>query len=183
MWDALGLHPLEAVAVVASATGIYFAFLILVRLLGQRSIARMSTFDVAVVLTLGSAAGRVITGYTPSLAAGVLALVTLFTLRWIAQQVGTTRFGASIVRDRPILLMAGPVMLEDTMAKARIAEDEVREALRVAGVRNVDEVACVVLESTGSVSVTKRGAPLERQLFAGIKGADRLPDDLFAEAS
>jgi uncharacterized membrane protein YcaP (DUF421 family) len=177
---ALLISPLEALEVVASATGVYLAFLLLVRLFGQRSIARMSTFDIAIVLTLGSAAGRVITGYTPTLTAGVVALVTLFVLRWLAQQAARTRLGAALLRDRPVLLMAGGALLEETLGRARVTAEEVLEALRVAGVRNRDEVACVVLEATGAVSVTKRGAPLERGLFAGLRDAERIPAELFA---
>src|SRR3954471_709894 len=175
MEKALGVTLEEAGAVVASAIGIYLVFLVLVRLLGQRSIARMSTFDIAVVLTLGSAAGRVLTGYTPTLTAGIIALLTLFALRWLAQEAGKTSLGAKVVRDRPVVLMAGEEILHDNLAHARVAEDELREALRVAGVRHRGEVACVVLEATGTVSVTKRGEHLERDLFSGLRGADRLP--------
>ncbi|MFC0681800.1 DUF421 domain-containing protein [Lysobacter korlensis] len=179
MAERLGITLAEAGAVVLSAIGIYVAFLILVRLLGQRSIARMSTFDVAVVLTLGSAAGRVITGYTPTLTAGIIALVTLFALRWVAHQVGKSRIGAMIVRDEPVLLMAGPEVLTENLRRTRIAVDELREALRVAGVHNRSEVACVVFESTGAVSVVKRGTPLDRELYSGIRGSERIPGELF----
>jgi uncharacterized membrane protein YcaP (DUF421 family) len=178
---ALLIDPEEALAVVLTTIGVYVSFLLLVRLFGPRSIARMSTFDIAIVLTIGSAAGRVLTGYTPTLEAGVVALATLFLLRWVAQRVGQTRLGAVLVRDRPVLLMAGSQLLEENLGRARVAEDEVLAALRFAGVRSRDEVACVVLEATGAVSVTKRGAPLERALFAGLRGAERLPADLLAE--
>ncbi|WP_434612848.1 DUF421 domain-containing protein [Arthrobacter sp. A5] len=173
MWQALGVSPLEAVVVVASALGIAVVLLLLLRLLGQRSVARMSTFDVAILLVLGSAGGRVITGYTPTLAAGVIALLALVMLRWFTDKLARTWIGALLVRDRPILLVAGERILTGNLKRARVSEEELWETLRGGGVRNLSEVAVVVLEGTGSVSIIKRGAPLDPRLLHGIQGADQ----------
>ena len=76
----LGVDAPGALAVVASAVGIYLAFLLMVRVLGQRVLSRLSTFDAVVVVMLGAVAGRAVLGDTPTLAAGVLGLGTLFAL-------------------------------------------------------------------------------------------------------
>ncbi|MFD1211068.1 YetF domain-containing protein [Arthrobacter sp. GCM10027362] len=170
MWKALGVSPFEAVAVVVSAVGIALVFLLLLRLLGQRSVARMSTFDVAVLLVLGSAGGRVITGYTPTLAAGAIALAALAVLRWAADKLARTRIGALLVRDRPILLVDGERILAGNLKRARVSEAELWETLRSGGIRNLTEVALVVLEGTGAISIIKRGAPLDPRLLSGIDG-------------
>jgi len=168
MSDLLGISPLEAGVVVLSAVGIAVAVLALLRVLGQRSVARLSTFDVVVLLVLGSVGGRVITGYTPSLAAGVIALVTLFVLRWCADKLSRTRWGALIVRDEAILLVRGEEILERSLRRARLSQEELWEALRLAGVRNLTEVAVVVLESNGAISVVRTGMPLDPRLLDGI---------------
>ena len=36
----------------------------------------------------------------------------------------------------------------------------------------------MVLEPAGTVSVLRRGEPLDRAMLAGVRGADRLPDSL-----
>ncbi|MCZ2404750.1 DUF421 domain-containing protein [Paenarthrobacter sp. Z7-10] len=176
MWKVLGIQPLEAVAVVVSAVGISLALLLLLRLLGQRAAARMSTFDVAVLLVLGSVGGRVITGYTPTLVAGVIALATLAVVRWVSERLARTRTGALLVRDRPILLVAGERVLTDNLKRARVSELELWEALRSGGIRNLSEVAVVVLEGTGIVSIVKRGAPLDSRLLKGIQGIEQNSD-------
>jgi uncharacterized membrane protein YcaP (DUF421 family) len=76
----LGVDGPGVLAVVLSAVGIYLAFLLMVRLLGQRVLSRLSTFDAVVAVMLGAVAGRAVLGDTPTLAAGVLALGTLFAL-------------------------------------------------------------------------------------------------------
>jgi len=180
--NALGIAPVEAIVVVLSAVGISVAFLVLLRLFGQRSVARMTTFDVAVLLVLGSVGGRVITGYTPTLTAGLIALLTLMVLRWIADLLGRTRVGAFLVRDRPLLLVAGNEILRDNLRRARLSRPELWGSLRTAGIRDLDEVAAVVMESTGTISILRRGHPLARDAVADIPDHRRIPAAFFSSA-
>lgn len=179
MWSRLAVTWPEAALVVVSALTVYAAFTVLVRLLGQRTIARMTTFDVLVVLVLGSVAGRVITGYTPSLAAGVLALVVLFGAHLAVQRIASRRPWSRLLRDRPVLLMAGGVAVDDQLRRTGVTPADLRAVLRLKGVRNPAEVACVVLEATGELSVVQASAPLDRALFADVLGADLIPERYF----
>src|SRR5436305_1558716 len=77
----LGLQWADAASVVVSAVGVYLGFLILIRLIGQRALASMSSFDVAAVIALGAVMGRAVLGYTPTLLGGLLGMVTLFALQ------------------------------------------------------------------------------------------------------
>jgi uncharacterized membrane protein YcaP (DUF421 family) len=168
--------------VIVSAIGVYVAFTVLIRLLGQRSIARMSTFDVLLVLVVGSVAGRVITGYTPSLAAGVLALIVLFATHLAVQRLARRRWFAWFVRDRPVLLMGGAELMEAHLRRAGVSRAELHAVLRAAGIGDPREVAAVVLESAGGVSVVRRGVPLDRRLFADVVGSERIPPEDFRPA-
>lgn len=169
LWESLGVGPGDALAVAVSAVAIVAVLLVLLRLLGQRSIARMTTFDVAVLLVLGSAGGRVITGYTPTLVAGVLALAILVGLRSIADRLARTRPGARLLRNTPIMLIEGGHVLRHNLKQARLSDDQLWETLRAAGVRNLDEIAVVVFESNGAVSVIRSGAPLDPRLLASVR--------------
>ncbi|PZE32884.1 DUF421 domain-containing protein [Curtobacterium sp. MCSS17_006] len=179
MWERLGVDAPGVVAVVVAAIGVYVVFLLLIRVFGQRPLARLSTADLVVVLALGSITGRVVLGMSVTLTAGAVALVTLFLLRWAAERLGRTRWGRVLVRDRPVVLMAGPTVLMDALRRARISEPELAEALRTAGVRDEGEVACVVLESTGAISVVRKGRPLSRRIYRGLDGSERIPEELF----
>ncbi|MBT2502868.1 DUF421 domain-containing protein [Curtobacterium sp. ISL-83] len=154
-------------------------FLVLVRIFGQRPLARMSTSDVVVVLALGSIAGRVVLGLSVTLTAGAIALATLFVLRWVVERIGRSSWGRRLVTTQPVLLMADGAVQHDLLARSRVSVEELQGVLRSAGIRNTQEVACVVLESTGTVSVVRTGTPLDQTLYAGIIGADRIPSALF----
>jgi uncharacterized membrane protein YcaP (DUF421 family) len=178
MWHEYGLTWADALRVVISAIALYTAVLLVIRVLGQRTLATMSSFDLAAIIALGAVIGRAILGYTPTLAAGLLGLVTLLALQWITGQIRRLRRGAQLVNSRPVLLMAGHDMLRDNLARSHVVEEEVRAKLRLAGIRHPSEVACVVLESTGQISVLRRGQPIDPALLDGVAGAERMPQDL-----
>ncbi|GAB3271696.1 DUF421 domain-containing protein [Arthrobacter pigmenti] len=178
MWENLSINPLEAALVVISAVGMYFTFLILIRLLGQRVLASMSSFDLAAIIALGSIAGRSILGYTPTLTAGVIGVGTLLAMQAITGRIRQSRRGSAIVSNRPLLLMAGREVMADNLHRAHMVEDELHAKLRQAGVRTTSEVACVVLESTGAVSVLRRGELIDPQLLGNVEDASRIPSEL-----
>lgn len=173
-WQNLGISPLEALWVVLSAIGIYAAFFVLIRTAGQRALASWSTLDKAIVIAFGSVLGRVVLGYTPTLAAGVVALATMFVLFRLEAMLRRTRRG-SYFSSKPILLMAGDQVRPAGLRAARIVEDELYFKLRQAGIRNFSEVALAVLEPTGDVSVLRRGELINPVLLRRIEDRDDIP--------
>src|SRR5699024_3955333 len=153
VWERLWIEPSHAVAVVLSAVGIYLAFLVLVRVFGVRVLTGMGTFDVVVVISVGAVAGRVILGHPPTLAAGAIGLTCLFAMEALFGELRRTTRGARWVNSGPVLLMAGAEVITRNMRFAHVTQRELNAALRHAGVRHPDEIACVVFESTGRISV------------------------------
>ncbi len=176
--ERLGISPTHAVAVVLSAIGIYLAFLVLVRAFGARVLNGMGTFDVVVVITIGAVAGRVILGHPPTLAAGVIGLTCLFALEAALGEARRTTRGARLVNAGPVVLMAGEEILVENLRAAHVTHAELRAALRHAGVRHRWEVTCAVFESTGRISVLRRGEGVDPRLLTGVRDADRIPAEL-----
>lgn len=179
MWAELFLTPSDAVTVAVATTSIYWAFVVLVRMLGQRALARMSSTDLATAIALGAVIGRAALGYTPTLGAGLVALLTLFAMQALAGQLRRWTHSSRLLVNRPVLIMAGSEVLHENLRKTHLAEDELWPQLRLAGIRHCSEVACVVLEPTGEISVLRRGVALDRRLMAAVHGVEHLPDHLF----
>lgn len=177
MWTEYGLDWVDAIRVVVSCIVFYGGVLLLVRVLGQRTLASLSTFDLAAIIALGAVIGRAILGDTPTLFAGLLGLATLLILQAVTGQVRRFRRAARVVNSPAVVLMAGDELLLDNMARSHVVADEVYSKLRLAGVRNRSEVACVIMEPTGQISVLRRGAPLDDDLLRGVIGAERIPRD------
>jgi len=174
----LGADPAELLGVVIAAIGVYVVFLVLVRIFGARALRAMSTFDAALVITFGAVGGRAILGPNPTLATGATGLLTLFVLEACFGQARATLRGARLLNSRPVVVMAGPKVLERTLRRLHLTETEVHTALRRAGVRDPREVACVVFEPTGELSVLRRGELIDPALLEGVSGAEQLPEEL-----
>ena len=76
----LGIEPHRIPVVLLATIGIYLAFMILVKLFGTRVLTSMTASDAVIIIMFGAVAGRVIVGNPPTLAAGVIGLLTLMVL-------------------------------------------------------------------------------------------------------
>ncbi|MDJ0317871.1 DUF421 domain-containing protein [Arthrobacter antibioticus] len=180
MWNEFGLTWGDAGRVVLSAVGLYALVLLLIRFMGQRTMANLSSFDLAAAVALGAVVGRAILGYTPTLVAGALGLVTLLVLQALTGQLRRFPGGLAAVNNRAYLLMAGSEIVVSNLRRTHVSEAEITARLRVAGIRSRKEVACVILESTGEISVLRAGFPIEPEFLANVKGAELIPASYLA---
>src|SRR5699024_7576907 len=180
MGELLGVTWLEALAVVLATTGMYVALVVIVRVLGQRVLSSMSSVDLAAVITFGSVMGRAALGESPRLVGGLIALVTLVVLQATVGQIRALRWGARAVTNRPVLLMAGSTILNESLKRCHVVPSELQSRLRMAGIRHPGEVSAVVLETSGTVSVLRRGEPLDPMLLSGVVGGSEVPQELLA---
>ncbi|MGY1720968.1 DUF421 domain-containing protein [Blastococcus sp. SYSU DS0552] len=172
--DQLGIDWERAGLVVLSTVAMYLLLILCVRLVGQRSLATMSSFDLGCAIALGAVIGRTVLLLDPTLATGALAMVTLFGTQTALARLRRSRWADRLMNRPPVLLMAGATPLRENLRAAHVAEDELRQKLRLAGIRNLAEVRCVVLERTGAVSVIRQSEPLDPWLFSDVPDAARL---------
>lgn len=185
MWEelghALGIQPLQAAEVAIGAFAIYLAILFLIRLLGQRTVATLSSIDTAAVIVLGAIGGRAVLGRTPTVVAGVIALVALFCVRILVAQLRRYGPGMRILGNRPVLLMIDGRLIDDNLARAHMLPSEVYAKLRTAGIRRHDEVACAILESTGTISVLRHGSTIDPEFLEAVVGREEIPAVLVSD--
>ncbi len=171
--EQLGAGWERLAVVLVSAPLVYASVIALSRLAGARSLAKMSTFDFAATVAVGSTVASTATGNVP-LSVGVLALAFLFGLQYAIASLRRRGLLYGLVDNRPVPLMAGPQILEANLQHARVSREERWGQLRLAGVRHRQQVHAVVLETSGDVSVIRTGEPLDDQLLDGVRGAEAL---------
>lgn len=162
----------ELALVTVSAVGIYGAVIVATRLLGLRSFSKMSAFDFAMTIAVGSVMASTLLSPSPSLARGVTGVAVLFLLQGVVARLRVRGLADGIVDNRPLLLMDGPRVLEDNMRSAMITESDLRAKLREANVIRLSQVRAVVLEATGDISVLHTGdseTALEDALLEGVR--------------
>ncbi|MFF9691078.1 DUF421 domain-containing protein [Streptomyces sp. NPDC014623] len=135
----------------------YAALIVVVRLSGKRTLAKMNAFDLVVTVALGSTLATILLNRSVSLAEGILGLALLVVLQFVNAKTAVHFRGfRRLIKAEPTLLLCDGRMLTDEMARQRVTESEVRQAVRSQGIGALEDVTAVVLETDGSFSVLSR---------------------------
>jgi uncharacterized membrane protein YcaP (DUF421 family) len=170
-WFATTFSSLAAAAI--SAFAIYGCVILFTRLAGVRSFAKMSGFDFAMTIAVGSVIASTALSKSTPLPVGVLVLGILFFLQWlIAKARKNWKTVSRIIDNEPILVMREGEILEGNLKTAAMATDDLWSKLREANVLELEKVRAVIVETTGDVTVL-HGDPaveLSPELFSGVRG-------------
>src|SRR4051794_18365747 len=149
-----GWEPLLRTAVGTSAT--YIALIVLLRFAGQRTLAKWYAFDLIVTVALGSTFANGVLSKDVSIAQSVVGFVILvglqFAIAWTVVRWSPMRV---IVNPYPTLVLHQGAFVKDAMRSQRVAEADVRAAVRRQGLARLEEVGAVILEADGTFSVIR----------------------------
>lgn len=184
----LGIDLWRIPVVIIAATVIYLVFYLLIHVFGPRILTGATSFDAAVIIMLGAVAGRVIIGHPPTLAAGIIGLVTLVVLEVIFGAMNSAVSKASGARalrwalnTPPMVVFAHGKRLERNARRARVSSADLAYAFRRAGAASPGDVQCAIMEPNGSISVIRSGSPMSAALLDGVVGANYVLDGLPSE--
>lgn len=147
-WD--GWEP-----VVHSAVMVVCGFVVLVLILrvsGPRTMAKMTPLDFIVAVTIGAAFGRTLTATSVPLAQTVLVLALLVGLQWLFSTIRARSPRARKALDNPpVLLFYMGQMQHRALRSHRLLEEDVHTAVRQSGAGSLEQVAAVILQQDGSL--------------------------------
>ena len=156
---------------VASVFVIFTVMLVIVRLAGLRTFAKMSSIDFASTIAIGSIlASVVLSGSTPVLQ-GIVALLSVVGFQYLFAKL---KFGSDgfedLAENNPTMLMRGSDFLELNMRDTGVSRSDIIAKLREANVLRLSEIKAVVLETTGDISVLHGAGDteLEAALLEGV---------------
>ena len=159
------------VAIILTAIGIYFAIIIFTRIAGKRSFSKMSSFDFAMTVALGSMVATTVLSKSVSLWEGVVGIAAIYVLQLFVAILRRFKIVQNAVDNGPLMLMDGQTILHENLKKARVTEADLRSKLREANVIRLKEVRAVVFEATGDISVLhtdKDDEELEDYLYKDV---------------
>ncbi|MEI4271231.1 YetF domain-containing protein [Klenkia sp. LSe6-5] len=154
----------------------YAALVLVLRVSGKRTLAKLNAFDLVVTVALGSTLATVLLSSDVSWSEGASALVLLVALQYVVARL-TVRlpWARSVVTARPTPVLVDGDFRPDAMRAQRVAESEVRQAVRASGQGALTDVAAVVLESDGTLSVVPASAAGDRTALADVPDAGGQP--------
>ena len=138
----------------------YVALVAMLRVSGKRTLSKMNAFDLVVTVALGSTLATVLLDRQTPLVNGVFALGLLVGLQYVITWLSVRSPGfQGIIKSRATTLVSHGRFIEEAMVRQRVTRDEIMAALRQHGHDAIAPSLSVVLETDGSLSVTRSGEP------------------------
>lgn len=145
-WQELGLTAARALLV-------YVVMLIVIRVLGKRTVGNFTAFDLLVALMLGEVVDEIIYGDVTiaqgMVAIGVVALAKYLTAWLTYFDRGMNRVLEGKARE----VVRHGELVRDALRAEIINEKEVHAALRLRGIDDIREVKSATMEVDGEISV------------------------------
>lgn len=161
----------DILRVLAVGTAAYVGLVALLRVSGKRTLAKLNAFDLVVTVAFGSTLATILLSSDVSYAEGVAALVLLAVLQFVAALISSrVRLGRAVITAGPTVLVRDGVTRDEALRQQRVSADEIRQAVRASGAGSLDEIAAVVLETDGSLSVIGTARLGDGSALAGCQG-------------
>lgn len=155
---------------VSTAIIFYPIIIILLRLYGKRSLAKLNMFDFIVTVALGSAFASTLFMKDVTIADGAIAFIMLLSLQYLVTWSSFQwKYVDKLVKSEPILLFQDSAFLKDRMENARVTEDEIYAEVRQSGIACLSQVKAVVLETNGVLSVIKHSDNVTQSTLVGVR--------------
>jgi uncharacterized membrane protein YcaP (DUF421 family) len=135
------------------AVALYAFVIVLLRTMGRREISTLSAVDLVVLIILGDAIQQGLTQDDYSVTGAIIAVSTIAAL-----QVGTSyvsfrsRRARRVLEGEPIVIVQDGKLIERSLKRERLTEDEVAEEMRAQQIASVEDVEWGILETNGTMS-------------------------------
>jgi uncharacterized membrane protein YcaP (DUF421 family) len=168
-WQELGLTAARALLV-------YVAMLVVIRVLGKRTVGNFTAFDLLVALMLGEVVDEIIYGDV-TLAQGFTAILVVAAAKYGTAWLTYWDHGVNkFLEGRPTELVRNGELVRRNLRGEMMNEKEVMAALRLQGISDLSEVKLALMEVDGQVSVIREewAEPLQKSDVFGEQ-ANKIP--------
>lgn len=132
----------------------YLALVVLLRVSGKRTLAKLNAFDLVVTVALGSMLASITLSKDVPVATGIAGLATLVGMQYVVAWLSVrSELARKSARSEPREIASDGNFVEPAMRDERVTRAEVLAAIRSSGRSSVEQTKAVVLETDGSISV------------------------------
>lgn len=140
--------------IIVSSTAVYLFITIAIRLFGKKELTQLSVLDIVFVLLISNAVQNAMVGQDTSLVGGILAAATLFTINYIFKYIlFRSQKLTHLLEGEPVILVSEGKINDKNLQKIQISTDELLEAIREHGVKDINDVNLAILEIDGNISI------------------------------
>lgn len=141
----------------------YILIVLVLRLSGKRTLSKMNAFDFIVTVALGSVLANIIVNHETLFWEGIVAFCLLVFLQYLSTWLSSRSSSfQSLLKSQPSIIYYDNHYNKKIMKQERITEAEVIQSIRKDGYVSLEEIAAVILESDGTLTVMEKSQ--KRQL-------------------
>ena len=145
---------------------LYFALLVVTRLMGKREMGQMQPFETVIFMLMANLASVPMSDTGVPIFTGILGIAALLAVQTLLavllQKLPSLR---GLVSGQPIILIDRGRINLDMMRRTRYTFDDLMGQLRGSGVCSAAQVEYAVLETDGSLSILQKADPVPRLPF------------------
>lgn len=147
-------HLIQDPAYILRAFGGYFLTLIIVRIMGKRSIGELGPFDFVLMASIGDIMAFIVLERDTPFHQGAIILSTLAIIEIILSKVTLkNKKMAILIEGAPTKLIEDGKLIKKNMSKEKISYYDVKKELRNHGVTDESMVEVATIESCGKFTV------------------------------
>ncbi|ADY30716.1 DUF421 domain-containing protein [Cellulophaga lytica] len=158
--------------VILSILAIFTIVIVITRISGLRTFAKMSSFDFASTIAIGSILASIVLNSSQSITKGAIALGGIILFQSVFSYCKRNfEWFNNLFTNKPMLLMDNGEFILNNLRKTNVDAKDVYAKLREANVKDKSEVLAVILESTGDISVLHKSKDVElsKDILTGVK--------------
>jgi uncharacterized membrane protein YcaP (DUF421 family) len=143
--------------IVVRATVIFVALYLLVRLMGKRELGQMTPFELIVLVVIGDLIQQGVTQNDFSLTGAIIAVSTIAFLALLMSWASYLWPRAErLLEGEPRVIVRDGEILTANLRRNRLTRSEIESEMRLAGIRQLTDVAWAILEPRGKISFIRR---------------------------
>ena len=151
-------------AVILRTAIVTLLIVFVIKWLGNKGLGQLSSIELIIILGVGNAVSEPMLNPTEtSIPQGFTVIIIAIAIFKMYDYL-TTRYKkfSKVIVAKPILLVKDGKILEDSLMKARISEDEFVSYLRLSGTDDISDIKLSYLEINGQVSLSKQRKKTEK---------------------
>jgi uncharacterized membrane protein YcaP (DUF421 family) len=139
--------------IILRATALFFFVWVLMRMMGKRELSELTAFELVLLISIGDLIQQGVTQEDMSITGALLAVGTIGM--WIlAFSYASFRWkrSRSIIESFPVVVIEDGRLLDEMLRLERLTVEEVLDAAREQGIRDLKDVRIGILEADGKFS-------------------------------
>jgi uncharacterized membrane protein YcaP (DUF421 family) len=147
---------MELLEVAGGSAALYVLIIICLRLIGKKGLAEISLGDLVLIILIGEALGSIIPQENSFISA-VVCIITLTIMNYLILNVA---YRSKLIRDflegSPVIIVKNGRILHKKMKEEKLTQDDLNEALREKGIKDIKSVETAVLETDGDINIVEK---------------------------